>query len=98
MLADAGQALETAFGFATRAFGQPVSGSEVLAALQGVAGVIGSYLDQLIQVDAWRTVLTSSGPDGSIPARSAHWQDNSVQPADLLLLDPTAVNLTERPS
>ncbi|MBP9804647.1 MAG: putative baseplate assembly protein [Candidatus Accumulibacter sp.] len=98
VLAAAGQALETAFGFATRAFGQPVSGSEVLAALQGVAGVIGSDLDQLIQVDAGRTVLTSSGPDGSIPARSAHWQDNSVQPADLLLLDPTAVNLTERPS
>jgi hypothetical protein len=53
-LAAAGKALETAFGFATRAFGQPVTGSEVLAALQGVAGVIGADLDQLIQVDSGR--------------------------------------------
>jgi hypothetical protein len=52
VLAAAGKALETAFGFAARAFGQPVTGSEVLAALQGVAGVIGADLDQLIQVDA----------------------------------------------
>jgi hypothetical protein len=35
VLAAAGQALETAFGFGARAFGQPVTGSEVLAALQG---------------------------------------------------------------
>ncbi|MBK8319393.1 MAG: putative baseplate assembly protein [Betaproteobacteria bacterium] len=98
VLAAAGKALETAFGFAARAFGQPVSGSEVLAALQDVAGVIGADLDRLIQVNAGLTVLTSNGPDGSIPARSARWQGNSLQPADLLLLDPAAVNLTERTS
>jgi predicted phage baseplate assembly protein len=98
VLAAAGKALETAFGFATRAFGQPVTGSEVLAALQGVAGVIGADLDRLIQVDSGLTVLTSNGPDGSIPARSARWQGNSLQPADLLLLDPAAVTLTERTS
>jgi predicted phage baseplate assembly protein len=97
VLAAAGKALETAFGFAARAFGQPVTGSEVLAALQGVAGVIGADLDRL-QVDSGLTILTSNGPDSSIPARSARWQDSSLQPADLLLLDPTAVNLTERTS
>jgi hypothetical protein len=98
VLAAAGKTLETAFGFATRAFGQPVTGSEVLAALQGVAGVIGADLDRLIQVDSGLTVLTSNGPDGSIPARSARWQGNSLQPADLLLIDPAAVTLTERTS
>jgi len=97
VLAAAGKALESAFGFAARAFGQPVTGSEVLAALQGVAGVIGADLDRL-QVDSGLTILTSNGPDSSIPARSARWQDSSLQPADLLLLDPTAVNLTERTS
>ncbi|UCV17580.1 putative baseplate assembly protein [Ferribacterium limneticum] len=98
VLAAASQALATAFGFAARAFGQPVTGSEVLAALQGVAGVIGADLDKLIQVDSGLTILTSNGPDGSIPARSARWQGNSLQPADLLLIDPTAVTLTERTS
>jgi predicted phage baseplate assembly protein len=92
------QCARNAFGFAARAFGQPVTGSEVLAALQGVAGVIGADLDRLIQVDSGLTVLTSNGPDGSIPARSARWQGNSLQPADLLLIDPAAVTLTERTS
>lgn len=98
VLAAARQTLAASFGFAARAFGQPVSGSEVLAALQGVAGVIGADLDQLIQVVSGLTVLTASGPDGSIPARSARWQGDPLQPADLLLLDPAAVTLTERTS
>lgn len=98
VLAAAGRALESAFGFAARAFGQPVTGSEVLTALQGVAGVIGADLDRLVQVEAGLTVRTSSGPDGSIPARTARWQDSKLQPADLLLLDSAAVTLTERTS
>ena len=102
VLASARNALENTFGFAARAFGQPVTGSEVLAALQGVAGVIGAELDKLIQVQpgttSGLTVLTSNGPDGNIPARSARWQGNSLQPADLLLIDPAAVTLTERTS
>ena len=96
VLAAAGKALAAAFGFAARAFGQPVTGSEVLAALQGVAGVVGTDLDRLIQVESGLTVRTANGPDGSIPALSARWQGNSLQPADLLLLDPAAVTLTER--
>lgn len=98
VLAAAGKALAAAFGFAARAFGQPVTGSEVLAALQGVAGVVGADLDRLIQVESGLTVRTANGPDGSIPALSARWQGNSLQPADLLLLDPAAVTLTERTS
>ena len=98
VLAAAGKALAAAFGFAARAFGQPVTGSEVLAALQGVAGVVGTDLDRLIQVESGLTVRTANGPDGSIPALSARWQGNSLQPADLLLLDPAAVTLTERTS
>lgn len=98
VLAAAAAALATAFGFAARGFGQPVTGSEVLAALQDVPGVIGCDLDQLIQVASGLTVLTANGPDGSIPARSARWQGNSLQPADLLRLEPGAVTLTERTS
>lgn len=98
VLAAAGKALAAAFAFAARAFGQPVTGSEALAALQGVAGVVGADLDRLIQVESGLTVRTANGPDGSIPALSARWQGNSLQPADLLLLDPAAVTLTERTS
>lgn len=98
VLVAARQALATRFGFAARAFGQPVSGSEVLAALQGVAGVVGADLDKLVEVASGLTVLTANGPDGSIPARSARWQGDTLQPADLLRLDPAAVNLTERTS
>ena len=38
------------------------------------AGVIGADLVRLVQVDSGLIVLTSNGPDGSIPARSARWQ------------------------
>jgi hypothetical protein len=96
--AAAAAALATTFGFAARAFGQPVTGSEVLAALQHVAGVLGTDLEQLMQIESGLTVFTSSGPDGSVPARSARWQGNSLQPADLLVLDAGAVHLTERTS
>ncbi|MBI2278254.1 MAG: putative baseplate assembly protein [Dechloromonas sp.] len=98
VLAAAATALAASFGFAARAFGEPVSGSEVLAALQGVAGVVGADLDRLVQVSSGLTVLTVNGPDGRIPARSARWQGDTLQPAELLRLDPTAVNLTERTS
>ncbi|MBS1144041.1 MAG: putative baseplate assembly protein [Proteobacteria bacterium] len=98
VIAAAGDALATAFGFAARAFGQPVTGSEVLAALQGVPGVLGADLDRLVQVDAGLAVRTSRGPDGRIAAQSARWQDGNLLPCDLLLIDPAAVTLTERTS
>jgi predicted phage baseplate assembly protein len=99
VLATARLALATAFGFAARAFGQQVTGSEVLAALQGLSGVIGVDLDHLVQFEAGLTVRSSNRPDGSLPAFTAHWDDsNGLQAADLLLIDPTAVTLTERTS
>lgn len=98
VLAAASDALKSAFGFAARAFGQPVSGSEVLAVLQNVPGVIGADLDKLTLVKDGLVSQTVSGPDGRLPANTARWQSNSLLPADLLLLDPGAVTLTERTS
>ena len=94
VLAAAGQALESAFGFAARAFGQPVTGSEVLAALQGVAGVIGADLDRLVQVEAGLTVRTSSGPDGSIPARGR--TANCSQPTCCCSIPPRSPSRSAR--
>lgn len=98
VIAAAHEALKTAFGFAARDFGQPLTGSEILTALQGVAGVVGADLDNLTQFRDGLKVLAVTGPDGRLPANTARWQNNALLPADLLLLDPGAVILTERTS
>ncbi len=96
VIAAAHEALKTAFGFAARDFGQPLTGSEILAVLQGVAGVVGADLDNLTQFRDGLKILSVAGPDGRLPANTARWQNNALLPADLLLLDPGAVILTER--
>ncbi|PLX77649.1 MAG: putative baseplate assembly protein [Azoarcus sp.] len=98
VLAAAAAALAHDFGFAVRKFGQPVSGSEILASLQRVSGVIGADLDRITRVGGGLGPQTVAGPDGQLPARTAHWQGNTLQPADLLLIDPAAVTLLEHGS
>lgn len=87
-----------AFGFAARAFGQPVHGAEVLAVLQGVAGVSWVDLDALVLNAGLDGVAArrSNGPDASLPARTARWQQGSLQPAELLRPDPASLLLSER--
>jgi hypothetical protein len=87
-------ALEQAFGFAARSYGQPVSGSEVLAVMQRVPGVERVDLDSL-QSDDGLSSSHAAGPDGRLRARGARWQSQQILAAQLLLLDPTAVTLTE---
>ncbi|ANJ55744.1 beta-glucosidase [Pseudomonas silesiensis] len=87
-------ALEQAFGFAARSYGQPVSGSEVLAVMQRVPGVERVDLDSL-QSDDGLSSSHVAGPDGRLRARGARWQSQQILAAQLLLLDPTAVTLTE---
>ncbi|VVO61173.1 hypothetical protein PS838_00800 [Pseudomonas fluorescens] len=87
-------ALEQAFGFAARSYGQPVSGSEVLAVIQRVPGVERVDLDSL-QSDDGLSSSHVAGPDGRLRARGARWQNQQILAAQLLLLDPTAVTLTE---
>ncbi|HKD99384.1 MAG TPA: putative baseplate assembly protein [Planctomycetota bacterium] len=45
------QALRTRFDFDSRAFGQPVALAEVIAAIQGVAGVVAVDVDSLLRTD-----------------------------------------------
>lgn len=98
VLAAAVTALKTAFCFAARDFGQSLDGSEVLAVLQRIHGVLGVDLDQMVQTEAGASLLAVTGPAGRLPAHTARWQAGQLQPADLMLLDAPAVKLTERPS
>jgi len=103
-----------AFGFAARAFGQPVHGAEVLTVLQGVPGVQWVDLDSLVLDGGLNTGLNpglgtglsavlssvtarcSNGPGATLPARTARWQQGSLQPDELLRPDPANILLTER--
>jgi len=81
-------ALVAGFGFDAREFTQPLSGSEVVAVMQAVDGVD-------------HVVLNSVGSNGAtllsdpIEARGAHWNGTDIAPAELLLIDPAAIHLTE---
>ena len=83
-------ALVAAFGFDARDFTQPLSGSEVAAVMQAVQGVD-------------HVVLTSVGTGGRvatllsdpIEARGARWDGSVIAPAELLLIDPAGIRLTE---
>ncbi|WCM54386.1 putative baseplate assembly protein [Pseudomonas sp. WJP1] len=94
VLAAVRDSLAEAYCFAARRYGQSVSGSEVLALMQRVAGVERVDLDSLQLFDG---LLTSSvaGPDGRLRARGARWQGTQILAAQLLLLDPGQVILTE---
>jgi len=110
VLQAAGARVLEAFGFAARAFGQPVHGAEVLSVLQGVPGVQWVDLDSLVLdggLDAGLsagpgsalsrfTARRSNGPDATLPARTARWQQDSLQPAELLRPNPAGILLSER--
>jgi hypothetical protein len=84
-------ALAEAFGFLSRAYGQSLSGSEVLQVIQRVNGIARVDLDTL-RLHPGSAV---AGPDGRLRARGARWRGTQIEPAQLLLIDPTDVVLTE---
>lgn len=94
VLASARSALQQAFGFEARSYGQSLSGSELLAVLQAVAGIQWVDLDSLHLKDGTQ-VTVAAGPDGRLRARRARWQGTLILPAEMLLIDPAAVTLTE---
>jgi hypothetical protein len=80
-------ALRERFSFAARAFAQPVMLSEVIAVIQGVAGVIAVDVDKL-----YRGVTEALQP--RLPADQPHIDANGVlQAAELLTLDPGPLSL-----
>jgi len=92
-------ALTTAFSFANRAFALAVSAAEILKLVQAVPGVIAVDLTQLYRTG------DPSGPSQTeplpfLPVLPARWDNlaGAIQPAQLLLLNPLGVTLTEMTS
>jgi hypothetical protein len=88
-------ALQQTFTFEKRAFGQPVTASEAIAAIQAIAGVIAVDLDALYRRNLPKRL------EQRLIALSARLESNSdplqpsqtIQPAQLLLLNPTGIYL-----
>jgi hypothetical protein len=85
-------ALRTGFSFAARAFGQPVTLSEVVSAIQNVAGVVAVDVNKLYRSDE-REALNALIPAAAPRAGD----DTSVAAAELLTLDAAPLELGVMP-
>lgn len=90
-------ALTGAFAFSQRSFAQPVTAAEILELIQAVPGVIAVDLTQLYQTS------DASGPSQTeplafLPALPALFVNGVIMPAQLLLLNPLGLNVTEMTS
>ena len=92
VLAAVEAALRASFSFEARAFGQPVTLSEVMAVMQNVAGVVAVDLNRLHRSDE-AEALTSF-----LPSRAPQAGDDANVPAaELLTLDPGPLELGVMP-
>jgi hypothetical protein len=85
-------ALRSGFSFAARAFGQPVTLSEVVSAIQNVAGVVAVDVNKLYRSDepeALKALLSAAAPRAG--------DDQSVAAAELLTLDAAPLELGVMP-
>lgn len=85
VLAAVQSALRSTFSFDARTFGQPVALSEVITAIQSVAGVVAVNVTQLYRSDA---SPDPTPPDILIAQVPQAGVDSTVQPGELLILDP----------
>jgi hypothetical protein len=83
VLAAVKAALSAAFSFSSRAFGQPVFSSEVIATIQGVPGVVAMTLDAFDYSGA-----ASASPLDALPASAPTLGAQGLVGAWLLTLEP----------
>ena len=81
------------FSFASRQFGQGVTKSELLAAMQSVEGV------EAVDLDKFHLSSQSATLEERLPARAADWNaaHSTILPAELLLVNLRNIQLTEMP-
>nr|MDQ3744905.1 putative baseplate assembly protein [Acidobacteriota bacterium] len=93
VLAAVEAALRASFSFAARAFGQPVTLSEVISVMKNVAGVVAVDVRRLNRSDAAEALnsfLAAAAPQAGDDASQA-------RPAELLTLDPVPLELGVMP-
>lgn len=92
VLADVEAMLLDRFSFARRRFAQPVTAAEVVAAIHDVAGVVATDLDALhLSTEAESSATLASVLD----ARPARFDGGDLLRAELLLISPAGIDLSE---
>jgi len=94
VLAEGSTRLLQAYGFEARDLAQPVTAAALLALLQQVPGVLAV---QLTVLQPYGAGTSAEIAQQVLPAFGAHWDAaaGAMQPAELLLLNPAAVQLLE---
>jgi len=92
VLAAAGAALQSAFSFRARDFGQDVAVSQVIGAIHSVPGVLAVQLSSLARTGDAPGLPTSGLLTASLPTTGGPLA--SLTPAELLTIDPSAPDLT----
>jgi predicted phage baseplate assembly protein len=88
VLAQVEEKVRAEFSFAARRFGQPVAASQLLTAMHAVPGVVAVDLNALYRTG--EPVTLHARLPAAFPRAGA---DGSVEPAELLTLDPRPVGL-----
>jgi hypothetical protein len=100
VLAAARSAVLDAFSFERRVFGQPVTAAEIIHVVEGVPGVVATYLGALYPLADKVEVKLQEGVERPLeqvlPAQPARLVGAAVEPAELLLVNPAGVTITER--
>ena len=84
------------FAFDQRSFSQPVTAAEVIATMQAVPGVVAVDLTQLYRNDD-SDGPTQTTPKPYLPAAYAQVSNNTIVAAEMLLLNPIGLSLTDKP-
>ena len=94
VLAEGMARMQQAYGFDAREIAQSVTAAEILALLHQVPGVVAVDLEVL---QPFGTGAPTTGVVQVVPAFGARWDAaaNTMQPAELLLLNPAALELVE---
>ncbi len=95
VLAAVKTALQQAYGFEQRSFGQPVHKSEVLAIIQAVEGVTAVFLDQLYLRGETAELETPLIASRAMRDEAPGTQQGAIHAAQLLLLDTAGIEVTQ---
>ena len=86
--------LATCYDFHSRHFGQSLTGSDVLARMQAVDGVASVDLNS-VHLHGEGISEIVNGPNSRLRIRGAHWQENRIVPAQLLVIDSNDIEFRE---